>query len=167
MAKLICMALAQRHLDRVLIKGVPPAKVRYLGYSDADKYPAVNANYLNTRFRNDDPVSIANKWLDRDSRPPALYSASNVAGSIMPLLSDLAAYLAYVVNATNVTCKKCPKSPHFLDVNAVLELLKRAVWNRCYIALVRSFPYRSRWFEVDIQLALNFATNQILRLIIK
>jgi hypothetical protein len=45
----------------------------------------------------------------------------------MPLLSDLAAYLAYVVNATNVTCKKCPKSPHFLDVNAVLELLKKTV----------------------------------------
>jgi hypothetical protein len=104
----------------------------------------VNANYFNTRFRNDDPVSIANEWLDGDSRPPALYSASNVAASIMPLLSDLAAYPPYVVNATNVTCKKCPKSPHFLDVNAVLELLKKTVWNRCYIALVRSFPYRSR-----------------------
>jgi hypothetical protein len=119
------VALVQRRLYGVPIKGVPPAKVRYPGYYDADKCAALYANYFNTRFRNDDLVSIVNEWLDRDSCPPAPFSALNVAVTNVMVLFHLAAYQVYVVNATTVKRKKHPKSPQFLDMNAVLELLKK------------------------------------------
>jgi hypothetical protein len=119
------VALVQRHLYGVLIKGASPAKVRYPGYYGADKCAAVNANYFNTRFRNDDPVSIVNEWLDRDSYPGVIFSFKRRCKQCDGTLPFLAGYPVYVVNATTVKRKKHPKSPQFHDMNAVLELLKK------------------------------------------
>jgi len=98
-------------LDGALIKGVPPARVCYPGYYNADQCAAVKANYFNSRFRNDDPVSIVNEWLDGDSCPPTAFSvvASNVTSNAT-VLCNLAAYPAYVVNATTVKRKKDPNA---------------------------------------------------------
>jgi hypothetical protein len=64
-----------------------------------------------------------NGWIE--IRTPASFSASNVAVSNVMVLSHLAGYPVYVVNATTVKRKKHPKSPQFHDMNAVLELLKK------------------------------------------
>lgn len=89
-------------LGGALIKGVPPAKVCYQPFYDATQCALVTANYFYSQFRNDDPVSIVNEWLDGDSCAPP--SSSNV--TISNSTCNLAAYPAYVVNATTVKRKE-------------------------------------------------------------
>jgi hypothetical protein len=116
-------------LDGALIKGAPPARVCYPGYYDADKCAAVKANYFNSRFRSDDPVSIVSEWLDGDSCPPAPFSTSNVTASNVTVLCNLAAYPAYVVNATTVKRKKYRNSPQSLHTTTILQFSRKLLEN--------------------------------------
>ena len=88
-------------LGGVLVKGVPPAKVCYQTFYNATQCAVVTSNYYYDAFRNNDPVSIVNEWLDGDSCP--LPASSNITAS--NTTCNFAAYPAYVVNATTVKRK--------------------------------------------------------------
>jgi hypothetical protein len=97
-------------LGGALIKGVPPSIVCYPQAYDAAQCAAVKAQYFNDIFRNNDPVSIVNEWLDGDSCPPQSYTNDTLGN----LTCNVTAYPAYVINATTVKRKISSSSavPH-------------------------------------------------------
>lgn len=96
-------------LGGALIKGSPPALACYNGTYDAAQCTEVKAQYFNTAWRPDDPVTIENEWLDGDSCPAQDYNNVPLVNGGFDAATastcDVTAYPAYVVNVTTVKRK--------------------------------------------------------------